>query len=324
MKVSMVVPVYNVEKYLDRCIKSILNQKYQDMEIILINDGSTDNSLAICEKYREQDSRIIIINKANQGLSAARNDGVEVASGEYIMFIDSDDYIDDSLVSEAVEIMQKEDVDLVRFNFCKEGKVFRRTNKYLLPVNCVLDSLGEEVKKNIFETDNLSNCWVTLFKSSIVKGMKFDTDVKFAEDLLFMAEYLKLAKKIYISDKCYYHYIINPKGLTLNFDIKKSILKSADSIKVNARVEDLIFEGVPFEVNPRLEKSIKKINSFVNLCIENCNYKKFKEIMGEYKNNPIIKEELDKLNNFNLDMNYSTYLIKKIKLCIKRILRKIL
>ena len=107
MKVSIVVPVYNVEKYLDRCIKSILNQKYQDMEIILINDGSTDNSLAICEKYREQDSRIIIINKANQGLSAARNDGVAAASGEYIMFIDSDDYIDDSLVSEAEKLCKK-------------------------------------------------------------------------------------------------------------------------------------------------------------------------------------------------------------------------
>ena len=98
MKISIIVPIYNVEKYLERCINSLINQTYKNIEIILVNDGSTDNSLIICEKYKNIDSRIILVNKENGGLSDARNVGIDNSSGNYITFIDSDDYIDDDYV----------------------------------------------------------------------------------------------------------------------------------------------------------------------------------------------------------------------------------
>ena len=92
-KISIIVPVYNVEKYLKTCLDSIINQTYQNLEIILVDDGSTDNSGEICEEYRKTDSRIILIHKENEGLSMARNFGLDIASGDYISFVDSDDFI---------------------------------------------------------------------------------------------------------------------------------------------------------------------------------------------------------------------------------------
>ena len=95
--ISVVVPVYNAEKYLDKCIQSIINQKYSNLEIILVDDGSKDNSLELCKKYAESDKRIKVIHKENEGVSTARNSGIEVASGDFIAFIDSDDYIDENM-----------------------------------------------------------------------------------------------------------------------------------------------------------------------------------------------------------------------------------
>ena len=95
--ISVIVPIYNAEKYLDKCLLSIVNQTYSDIEIILINDGSTDSSIAICEKYKQNDDRIVIVNKDNEGLVRARKDGIRMARGEYITFVDADDWIDITL-----------------------------------------------------------------------------------------------------------------------------------------------------------------------------------------------------------------------------------
>ena len=92
--ISVIVPIYNAEKYLDKCLTSIVNQTYADIEIILVNDGSTDESLAICKKYEQDDERIVVINKRNEGLVRARKDGIRMAKGEYITFVDADDWID--------------------------------------------------------------------------------------------------------------------------------------------------------------------------------------------------------------------------------------
>ena len=98
MKTSIIIPIYNSEKYLHKLLESVINQTYKDIEIILVNDGSTDNSLNICEEFRSRDNRIKICNKANGGVSSARNEGIETATGEYITFIDADDYIDKNYI----------------------------------------------------------------------------------------------------------------------------------------------------------------------------------------------------------------------------------
>ena len=106
--ISIIVPVYNAEKWIDRCIKSLIKQTYDDIEIILVNDGSTDTSLSVCKKYADIDKRIVVIDKKNSGVSATRNIGIEIAKGEYIQFVDSDDYIDEKMCEMLVNAIEKD------------------------------------------------------------------------------------------------------------------------------------------------------------------------------------------------------------------------
>ena len=114
IKISVVVAIYNVEKYLEKCIQSIIFQTYKNIEIILVNDGSTDNSLNICKKYKSEDSRIIIINQENQGVSVARNNGIDRASGEYILFVDGDDYLRTDIIEKLLN--NADDNDIIAVN----------------------------------------------------------------------------------------------------------------------------------------------------------------------------------------------------------------
>ena len=120
--VSIIVPVYNVEKYLDRCIESIVNQTYTDLEILLIDDGSPDNSPQMCDEWARRDSRIRVIHKENQGLGMARNTGIDEAGGKYICFFDSDDYVDTDLIANAHELMTRERADITVFSMSRIGR----------------------------------------------------------------------------------------------------------------------------------------------------------------------------------------------------------
>lgn len=117
-KVTIVVPVYNTEKYLDECIKSIVNQTYENIEVILIDDGSKDNSPKICDKWAQKDSRIQVIHKMNEGAGIARNTGISNASGEYICFFDSDDYIEPYTIEKSLNALLENNADIVLFGFC--------------------------------------------------------------------------------------------------------------------------------------------------------------------------------------------------------------
>lgn len=125
--ISVIVPIYNAEKYLNKCLTSIVNQTYCDLEIILVNDGSTDESFAICEKYKQADDRIVIINKHNEGLVRARKDGIRMAKGEYITFVDADDWIDIT----TYEKVYTEKADIISYGLMEEYENYskRKTNK---------------------------------------------------------------------------------------------------------------------------------------------------------------------------------------------------
>ena len=123
-KVSIVIPIYNVEKYLDRCIKSVVNQTYSNLEIILVDDGSTDSSGSLCDLWAKNDKRIYVIHKQNAGLGMARNSGLELSTGEYIFFLDSDDYVDVTLVEKCLKKANEYDADVViygRTNVDEDG-----------------------------------------------------------------------------------------------------------------------------------------------------------------------------------------------------------
>ena len=213
--VSVIIPVYNVEKYLDRCIQSVVGQTMPWLEIICVNDGSTDGSLAILEQWAEKDSRIRIINKENEGLSSARNRGIEAAQGEYLLFIDSDDWIEEDTVEEALSHMVRE-TDVVSWGaeIIAEGMepynngVFRAKRYHKIRIT------GEHSITNDLLRDATYTVWNKLLKKSILEKYNISfTEKRLFEDNDFMFKYFVHCRKGFFVDRYLYHYIQRPNSI---------------------------------------------------------------------------------------------------------------
>ena len=228
--ISVIVPVYNVEKYLEECLDSIQNQTYSNIEIILVNDGSTDNSKEICEKYCKQDSRFLLINQENQGLSAARNKGVEISTGEYIVFVDSDDIIKTNYLEKLMQYMT-EDVDIVECIFTVKKMEFLDENIETTTIIFEGDS-NEAVKFFPQHTLNV-NAVTKLYRREIVEAVPYIDGVIF-EDVYCGIGMLKYIRKIIKIDyKGYYyrqrqasimHRTFTPKNLDI-FTVSDKLLE---------------------------------------------------------------------------------------------------
>ncbi len=205
--ISVIVPVYNVEKYLDKCIKSIVNQTYQNLEIILIDDGSTDESAKICDLWAEKDERITVIHKANGGVSSARNMGLEHASGDYIGFIDSDDFIENDFYELLLNNMNEYNADVSRciYRYAYDDGHTKAS-----------DELNEDIvvfDNNIDVLNDLHNSghksvvlWNKLYKASILKNVRFDELLKVGEDVVFNYFAFKKANRMVCQDIPKYNY----------------------------------------------------------------------------------------------------------------------
>ena len=226
-KISVIVPVYNVEKYLSRCIDSLIRQSYSNIEILLVDDGSKDESLSICKEYEAKDSRIHVFHKENEGLGLTRNYGVEQATGEYITFVDSDDYLTldaiDSMVKTAVET----DADVViASHYYKNKKQEIELSERLY--------CGTEIKEILMvhmmgnngnQLDALSyTAWGKLYKKEIFtkNRLLFPSERKLIwEDLAFSVEAYPLCEKVYILHKPVYYYCFNEGSLTHTYKPNK-------------------------------------------------------------------------------------------------------
>ena len=280
-KISVIIPVYNMEKYLNRCINSVINQTYKNLEIILVNDGSTDNSADICNYFLNKDSRIKVINKKNGGLSDARNAGIAIASGEYISFLDSDDWIDldyyEVLYKSIVE--NNADIAIIGFLWVKENK-FYKPPFYL--ENRILTSKEaiKELAKDEFLT---SHAWNKLFKREFFNDIKFPYGRTY-EDVFIMHKIFSQAKKILIiSDFKYYYYMHNdsiihtPKAKNLidkffafksryndlrdeYTDIEYNMIKSI----YNVVIEILYVHPLNSDAKNKYKSEIKEIKKFIS------------------------------------------------------------
>lgn len=205
-KISVIVPIYNAEKYLFTCLNSIVNQSYSNLEIILIDDGSIDNSLNICNEFAAKDKRIKVIHKDNQGVSAARNDGIEYSSGYYIAFVDSDDYISENYLYELYNelTIKKSDLSICmiqNFGLCNE---VQSMNPSVLDFNQPENSIWNELNSTYL----LYGPCNKLYKSKIIKfhNILFDEKLCYGEDLFFNFKYLNFINKIAITDNTIYYY----------------------------------------------------------------------------------------------------------------------
>ena len=210
-KISVIVPIYNVEKYIDRCIKSIVNQTYKNLEIILINDGSLDKSGQICDTWESKDNRIKVIHQMNSGVSVARNTGLENATGEYVTFVDSDDYIEPKYCEILKCRLEENNVDIIYCNVFNKKHV--DTNK--------ITRWSTREYDPVFK---MPHCfvWGALYKSKILQEIRFDNDLFVAEDSYFFVQAVKRSRYIAHVDTALYHYVYySDSAFHGNFNPKK-------------------------------------------------------------------------------------------------------
>ncbi len=213
--ISIIVPVYKVEKYINKCIESILAQTYKDFELILVDDGSPDNSGAICDEYAKKDSRIKVIHKQNGGVSSARNMGLESAKGEFINFVDSDDTIPYDSLENLIKLQKENDADLVCCGY-ELQYLNGETERFVFNDKFVeFYSMADEDCK-IFLSSLFHGPWAKLYRNSILKenSIIFDTAVSYREDTIFVFEYLSKCAKVQCGNDAVYNYLKNDQSAT--------------------------------------------------------------------------------------------------------------
>ena len=234
LKISIVVPIYNVEEYLDECVTSLVNQTYNNLEILLVNDGSTDGTAKKIDEWAKKDERIKVFHKENEGTHSARNLGIANATGEYVMFIDPDDWIDLNTVESLVFEIETNGADVVRYNYVREykGNSLPKQNtllqekvyenqEVLRVLRKTVGLVGEELK-NIENLNFLASACFSVYRISVIKENKlaFQSIRIFGSfvDGLFNLSFLKVAKKFQYLNQYFYHYRkTNPKSATSNY-----------------------------------------------------------------------------------------------------------
>lgn len=313
--ISIVVPIYNAEKYLVRCIESIINQTYRQIEIILVDDGSTDSSIEICNSYKKKDGRIKVIAQKNCGVSSARNIGLDNATGEFVMFIDSDDWVElnicDSMVNLAVQ--HKCDIVFCSYTKCYNNKSVRKniieTNKDVIIfdkkttkeflLRRIIGLIGIELRRPE-HMDSIVTATAKLYRRELITNIKFISIKEIGtEDALFNIEVFGTAKKCcYLNQNLYNYWRSNSSSLTRNFDfslysrwnnlfamIEKYIKeKKLDSTYSNA-------------LSNRIALSIIGIG--INVVSSDINFKKKKEDLKKILSDKNYEKALK-----NLDLNY--------------------
>ena len=210
--ISVIIPVYKCEKHLSQCIESVLNQTFQDFELILVDDGSPDSSPRICDEYAQKDKRIQVIHKINGGVSSARNEGLKVAQGEYINFIDSDDYIDSEMLECLYKLAKEHLADIVVSGLIMEkwednqiigSNVYKIKKNRIYTAKQLLEDWGKE-----FPAICMCGPWCKLYKNTIIKkyNVVFDINLNCGEDTYFNLDILENIDKIYFSEGIFYHY----------------------------------------------------------------------------------------------------------------------
>lgn len=241
--ITIIIPIYNSERFLSKCLESIRNQTYQSLEIILIDDGSTDQSSKICEEYLKRDKRFQFYHKENGGVSSARNLGLEKATGDFIGFIDPDDWVEAHMFEKLIHLKIKYDADISICGYFKEeinGTSLKENSKdEIFKLNQV------ETFSRLLDTNDFGGyLWNKLFTRKTLKknNIKFDENIHFCEDLLFCCEVISKSKEIVYDSSQYYHYIVHDSNIAINqYSLKKISALNAliNIIELLSEIKDL-------------------------------------------------------------------------------------
>lgn len=218
--VSVIVPVYNCEKYIERCVNSLLAQSRKIDEIILVNDGSVDKSLSICKKLKDEHDNILLLSQENSGVSVARNQGIERATSDYLIFCDGDDYVREDYVEKL--LLAIEGVDIAACGYIRESE---SQKLFQLSVCRDLDQFYYHVLCTPYIT---GACWNKIFRRDLIGSLRFRQGLSIGEDMLFVVQYLQNCRSVrYIKDPCYI-YVLNQDSALQQTYKKKKLRKNAD------------------------------------------------------------------------------------------------
>lgn len=226
MKVSIVIPVYNVEKYLARCIQSVINQTYENIEIILVDDGSMDSSGKLCDTYKMRDNRIKVIHQRNLGVSAARNVGLDLAEGDSITFIDADDYVAENYIETLVNLMKKEKAEISILSYKMTSNYNTEIFK-MKSTNVEKIYTGKDACRNMMLARDFDSCvCCKLVNRDVIGEKKFDTNFSIGEDLDFFYRVFLDTKNVVFKNQVGYAYFQHNSN-TINRITKENLLSLA-------------------------------------------------------------------------------------------------
>lgn len=314
--VSIIVPIYNVENYLKKCINSLVNQTYKNIEIILVDDGSTDSSCYICDEYKEKYSNIKVIHKKNEGVSIARNVGIDSSKGDYIFFIDSDDFIENNVIEDLVKNFV--DVDIIKISY----KIINKSKIKDISISKTF-SKNEYLEAILYGSIG-GHCWGYLFDRKIIKDLYFDKNTSCMEDTIFVISCVLRANKIKCINDSFYNHVINENGITSSSNkIERKIIDYMYSMD---KIEELIKNQDYIEQCKLLKKRFCLIESEI---AKIRNSQELKKILNNNLINNYLKElyesryiKLIQKIYLNLLLNKkNTFIVLYIK--IRRVLKKI-
>lgn len=326
--ISIIIPVYNVEKYLTECLESVIKQTYKNIEIICINDGSTDGSLKILNIYAQNDNRIKIIDMKNGGLSSARNAGIKAVTGEYIMFVDSDDWIDIKTCEHAINIITDYHVDIVMWSYTREYEN-NSIPKKIFDKDILFNEI--ETKNKIYRrffglydfelahpenADAIVTVWGKLYKTSLIidNNIEFvDTrEIGSCEDALFNIYMFKYIKNVYYSNRYYYHYRKNNVSFTTNYknDLYLKWKNLYDLMERYIKENNL---GDSFHKSLLNRKALSMIGLGLNINNSNLSFFNKRDELKKIADDSKIRYAIDQLNlkYFPIHWKVFFFLIKK-------------
>lgn len=316
MKVSIIIPVYNCEKYIKKCIESIKAQTYKNWELILIDDASKDKSGRICDEYAEKNNNIYVYHIENNGPANARNTGLSYAKGTHCMFVDADDYIEKNALEILSNIIQEENQDIIFYCNYNEGyyngEFIQNNNKVLkLDINS-----NEDMKKNfnlLFDEFYTHPVWNKLYDKSFIDkvGAKFPFGINSAEDFIFNMELYQNVKKAKVIDKILYHYVKHD-GESISSTFNKE--KFNGTKYVYEKEVNILEKWNPESVNKFKNFFIKDINININsLFNKDCNliFTDKKNYVKGIVNDLVVKECLENIECENIRNKITAFLLKK-------------
>lgn len=285
---SVIVPVYNIVEYLDRCVESIVNQEYKSLEIILVDDGSTDGSGEVCDKWAKRDDRIIVIHKANGGVSSTRNAGLSAAKGEFIAFVDGDDFISPCMYSKLMEIVETKAVDIAACSYYTGNDDSWKTG-----IGAGKEFSGdrtEAVRKCLEMRDIFPSACLSVYRKSVLNGLQFRCDLRISEDRLFNYQAISQCRSYYHIGECLYYYYQRESSA-----LHKKAQDNTDSLEA----QDIIYEDAKQNF-PQLLAYAERICIIERITLLNANAKQkkwskcdeiaisLKQYKATYKKNPYL------------------------------------